>query len=356
MRAAGEQNHTDLLAIIDELNKAFAASISFVYLPGDNADHGDVTGYAVVRHALDQLALPWCAILGDHDVEQKSFANFRSFLAPENHYAFTVGDVRYLALNAFDVPEPPSFTILPDQLAWIEEELGLASSARQTKVLLLHCYPSDLKQGRDELARLVADHQVKLIDMGHTHYNEVANDGRAIYTATRSTGQIEEGPVGFSVTNLDQGVVSWRFLELGRLPAVVITSPADERLLTDDADDEGFTGARLTVRAKVWNDRRIVQVKAVLGAEYVFMAPIPGSGVWEAKLGVAKVAEGVQALSVVAVDADGRSATDEIHIVTGAHRIAQKRSERDQENVLEAWPEHGLLGTQLGPNKNGRKW
>jgi hypothetical protein len=45
--------------------------------------------------------------------------------------------------------------------------------------------------------------------MGHTHYDEIAHDGHAIYTATRSTGQIEEGPVGFSVTNLDHGVVSW---------------------------------------------------------------------------------------------------------------------------------------------------
>jgi hypothetical protein len=30
-------------------------------------------------------------------------------------------------------------------------------------------------------------------------------------SATRSTGEIEEGPVGFSVTNLDHDVVSWRF-------------------------------------------------------------------------------------------------------------------------------------------------
>jgi hypothetical protein len=33
-----------------------------------------------------------------------------------------------------------------------------------------------------------------------------------------------------------------------------------------------------------------------------------------------------------------------------------ERVGRDQDNALEAWPEHGLLGTQLGPNKNGKKW
>ena len=28
----------------------------------------------------------------------------------------------------------------------------------------------------------------------------------------------------------------------------------------------------------------------------------------------------------------------------------------DQDNALEAWPERGLLATQLGPNRNGKKW
>jgi Icc protein len=82
----------------------------------------------------------------------------------------------------------------------------------------LHCYPSDLKVGGDEVSRLVRDYDVRLIDMGHTHYNEIANDGRTLYSATRSTGQIEEGPVGYSVTNIDGNVVSWRFVELGKLP------------------------------------------------------------------------------------------------------------------------------------------
>ena len=40
----------------------------------------------------------------------------------------------------------------------------------------------------------------------------------------------------------------------------------------------------------------------------------------------------------------------------GLNRPARNRAERDQGNALDAWPEHGLLGAQLGPNKNGRKW
>ncbi len=356
MRGAGDQNDLDLQDIVTEVNQAFANSISFVFLPGDNADHGDAPAYEVIRRTLDRLRVPWCAIVGDHDVEQKSFDNFKTYLTPETHYAFTTGKVHFLALNAFDVPEPPSFTVLSEQLAWIEDQLCTATSEGQIKVLLLHCYPSDLKRGGDELTRLTTKYAVKLIDMGHTHYNEIAHDGTTIYTATRSTGQIEEGPVGFSVTNLDRGVVSWRFLELGKLPAVIITSPADERLIADDTELESPGAKRLTVRAKIWSDVEITSVEAAIGEEAFLMHQIPDSHVWEATLHGVALSSGVHPLRVVAVDKDGRTATDEINVLIGSDRTVRERAERDQDNALEAWPEHGLLATQLGPNKNGRKW
>ena len=72
-----------------------------------------------------------------------------------------------------------------------------------------------------------------MVDTGHTHYNEVANDGHTIYAATRSTGQVREGPVGFSIINLDNGVVSWKFKPLGSWRFVMITSPSDKLLLID---------------------------------------------------------------------------------------------------------------------------
>jgi Icc protein len=104
-------------------------------------------------------------------------------MSATTHYAFTFGKVRFVALNAFDIPDPASFAVLAKQMQWIEQQLEEASKQGQSK--------------------------------GHTHYNEIGNDGRTLYTATRSTGQIEEGPAGFSVTNIDDGIASWRFLELG---------------------------------------------------------------------------------------------------------------------------------------------
>jgi 3',5'-cyclic AMP phosphodiesterase CpdA len=141
MTKAGEQNHLDLAQIVNEVNSTFADSLSFVFLPGDVADDGSRAAYSVVRGELDRLKVPWCAIVGDHDVHEKSFANFLEAMAERTHYAFTVGSVRFVAMNAFDVAEPGSFVVSDEQLAWVKRELQTATDAGQRKVLLLHCYP-----------------------------------------------------------------------------------------------------------------------------------------------------------------------------------------------------------------------
>jgi Icc protein len=50
MTKAGEQNHLDLAEIVNEMNRAFAGAVSFVFLPGDVADDGSCcAAYGVVR-------------------------------------------------------------------------------------------------------------------------------------------------------------------------------------------------------------------------------------------------------------------------------------------------------------------
>ena len=87
------------------------------------------------------------------------------------------------------------------------------------------------------------------------------------------------------------------------------------------------------------------------------MEQVAGSRVWQGVWSGWPEADGMLPLRVTAEDAHGRVATDEIRVlVPGAARGQRERQARDQDNALAAWPEHGLLGTQLGPNKNGRKW
>jgi Icc protein len=242
-------NFRDLSQLVSEVNGIGDGSFNFAYVPGDNADHGTAEEYELVREALDLLQLPWFAIVGDHDVHPRSHANFLRHMMPMPFYMFECGDCRFFALDAFASDNPKTFDLSMDQVEWLLGELQVAGRAKKHCVLFLHCYPSELKATAKPLCELIRKHDVLLVDMGHTHYNEIAHDGRTLYTVTRSTGQIEEGPVGFSVTNIDKGIVSWRFKALGEWPLVMITSPGDERLQTHHGIPN-VTDGKLKVRVK----------------------------------------------------------------------------------------------------------
>lgn len=55
--------------------------------------------------------------------------------------------------------------------------------------------------------------------------------------------------------------------------------------------------------------------------------------------------QGKSGVGVIQVDVNSSQAT-----------TLDLRSGLDKNNTLGAWRERGILGTQLGPNKNGRKW
>lgn len=136
MDAPDGQNHRDLLALIDKVNTTFWASASFVFLPGDNADAGSAAQYGRVRAALDTLQLPWCAIVGDHDVHERSLNNFLHHLQPAPIYTFQVGTLHFIALNAFSTPNPESFDVSSEQLDWLE---GSCTACRPPCVLSSFC-------------------------------------------------------------------------------------------------------------------------------------------------------------------------------------------------------------------------
>jgi hypothetical protein len=138
--------------------------------------------------------------------------------------------------------------------AWLRNDLSAATEGRQHVIVFLHAYPSEHGNDADELRDLFRKSGVLLVDMGHTHYNEPANDGQLIYAMTRSTGQIEEGPPGFSVTTVDDGVVSWKFKSIGEWPLVTITSPSDARLIVDSSSPAQLVRGPVQVRARVWGD------------------------------------------------------------------------------------------------------
>jgi predicted phosphodiesterase len=351
---AKQHNFADFMLIVAQIESECAAMLDFVVLPGDNADNGTPAQYRLIATALKMMSRPVYLIAGDHDMEQGGLDAFYAGLGADRlPKAVTVRGVRCMFVDINGSGNGgPDFRLGVDQMQWIEKELNGVQESGETAALFMHSYPADLKgDGETEaLNRLIDAHNVALVDMGHTHYNELANDGRTVFAATRSTGQVEEGPVGYSIITIDDGVVGWRFKALDDpFPFVVITSPADHRLMRGPG--QALVG-ECEVRALVLGARPIMSVTCRSNSGWVPMTRTGERNLWTARL---PLPDGpLVALTVRAVDESGRPGE---HTVTAATRtydpVICPRNGGDAASIG-AWPENGILGTQLGPNRNGK--
>ena len=356
LTTASEQNHQDFLALIHEANIHLVNGVNFAVLPGDNADDGAEEQYEIVRQAIDQLQIPLYAIPGDHDFKSGDLNLFQRYLEQNLWQSFALDSYKFVFLNSMEFHGGHGFDFSKQQVEWLRGELEAATGEELRAVLFMHTYPSELAGGSRRVQELIRMHRVLLVEMGHTHYNELANDGHTLYAATRSTGQIEEGPVGFSITNLDGGGVSWKFKPLGQWPFVMITSPVDHRLLT--GPDQLVRGA-IEIRAKGWGlEGAVSAVVQVDDRPPMDMSLAKSSSVWACAWDSTTAANGEHRLVVRMRDAAGNSDEDSIDVLVAQDGLYEPTAyaEGDAENAIGAYHAKGILGTQLGPNKNGRKW
>ena len=351
LKTKAAPNLRDLQQIVAAAAALPPGTLDFVLLPGDNADDGTPEQYRLVRSALSPLPLPLHVLPGDHDIASGDLGAFYDTLgAPRLPYATTIRNCRCLFLDVVSAGTGgPDFRLGPDQLDWAEREVAQAATDGRSVAIFMHTYPADLREGADRIGALLGQSHVACVDMGHTHYNELANDGGTIFMATRSTGQIEEGPPGFSVAALDSGCVSWRFKPLDTAwPLVLITCPADIRLttaLSRDADPA-------TIRATVLSDRPIVEVTLHADGAPQPMHPLPDHpGIWQAAL-----SERPHTIRVQARDDAGRTDHDQIELAPPGYTMPDTAADGSDKDRIGAWPARGIVGGQLGPNRNGRKW
>ncbi|AMM17619.1 metallophosphoesterase [Burkholderia sp. PAMC 28687] len=349
--------------LVSAVNTNVAHAVEFAYLPGDNANNGKPEQYAKIRSILSSLRLPTNAIPGDHDFEPGSLETFHRELGVDSlPKQVTVKGHRCLFLDIVSAGEGgPDFRLGAAQTEWIAAQLAACVDDKERPVVFMHAYPGDLAEGGEALAHLFASAGVLVVDTGHTHYNELLNDGSVIYAATRSTGQIEEddGRAGVAIVTVDASVVSWRFQPVSAAwPLVMITTPADRRLVTDPADQRQVPVGNCEVRAKVFG-QQIAEVVVSIGEQRATMQPVSGEhAVWQAELPRPPDVDRYQ-VTVVASDANGNKASDTIDVLSrqgaGSRAFAAAPPGTDAHAVGE-WADHGLLGSQLGPNKKGRAW
>ena len=353
--AEHEPNYRDFQLIVETVNTHLKDEIDFCVLPGDNADDGSPDQYALIHRALEQLQIPVHVIPGDHDRKPGHLSAFYQGLkVAKLPTATTVGGYRCLFLDVVSHGSGgPDFALGPEQLEWLGSQLQSASHQDLASVIFMHAYPADLKRDGNELTQLLHDHRVAFVDMGHTHYNELANDGTTIFATTRSTGQIEEGPVGFSLASLNNGVVSWRFKPLrSAWPFVMITSPADHRLVTDLERPGHLVAGQFRVTARVFSAIPVCDCRARID-EGLWTPLHLDDREWQGHL---EAPPHPFTLTLEATDRAGSTGADTIIVAAPEYQPPCRIADGSDADALSAWPERHLLGTRLGPNRNGRQW
>ncbi len=339
---ADQQNYKDLQTIIANTNQYLKNGVNFAVLPGDNANDDTEAEYQLIKQATDQLQVPLYAVPGDHD-HKSGLANYNKYLEPTDYYSFSAGGYHFAFLDVMS-------GISADEKTWLTSDLDAAAAAGLKNVLVMHSFTV-----ASQLQDLIQKDGVMLVDSGHTHYNDVANDGHTIYAAGRNTGQVTEGPVGFTMLTLDNGVVSWKFKPLGSWPFVMITSPSDKQLMINGSQ---VVHGTTDIRAKIWDDKGVASATYQIdGGTAAPMQQIGTTQMWSVPFDSTKVSEGDHKITVNVQGAGGNTSEDTITVTVNQSGTVQlpQRSFGPSGNDIGAYTEKGLLGNQTAGGPGGGK-
>jgi hypothetical protein len=334
-----QQNYADFKEIIQATNQYLKNGVNFALLPGDNAYNHTESEYRLIKQATDQLQVPLYAIPGERD-HKGGTTLYNQYLEPMNYFSFTADKYHFVFLDVMS-------GISDAQNSWLTNDLDIAAKAGLKSVIFMHSYAQT-----SELKNVIQRDSVIMVDAGHTHYNDIANDGNTIYAATRSTGEVTEGPVGYSIINLDNGVVSWKFKQIGSWPFVMITSPPDKVLMIGGSQIVKDTA---DIRIKVWDDKGVASATMQIdGGLAVPMDRIGTTQMWSARFDATKVSDGDHRISVTVTGAGGNTDQDVVTVtVNHSGSVPQvQRSFGPEGNSVGSYTEKGLLGTHT--TKSGR--
>jgi 3',5'-cyclic-AMP phosphodiesterase len=133
----------------------------------------------------------------------------------------------------------------------------------------------------------------------------------------------------------------------------MVTAPADKRLMTAAARRERASASFLQINARAWSAAGIRACRCQIDqGEWLAMTPVQDTTRWALPqpLDIAP-----RWIVVEAQDNDGRMGEDRVEVDPAPQARAPVGVGSDADSIG-AWPENHVLGTQLGPNRNGRHW
>ena len=166
--------------MVDEVNGLIRPD--FVQFIGDNVQDATEAQFRLFDDLRGRLEVPHFALIGDHDVKDDPLATgFRRHVG-EPYGAISLRGFRFIRLNT---QESRPVGLSAEQIDWFRGEVDSALAAGERVVVFQHNYPYQIWEdfdgpGIDEWRAIVQTRRIEAIVCGHTHYWQVANDGRNV--------------------------------------------------------------------------------------------------------------------------------------------------------------------------------
>jgi predicted phosphodiesterase len=303
-------NYKTALWMAGEVNELIRPG--FVQFAGDNVQHARENEWALFKNVTDKLKAPWHALVGDHDAHHDPGCHAYQKHVGKTYHAYTVNGYRFICLNTMQF-RPLGMT--DQQVLWFRYEVDAALAREERVVIFQHHYPFQVWEdfagpGIEGWREIVQTRPITALFAGHTHYGQVANDGRHVYVATRSIGDPEGGPAGYAVVYLDSEDLALVYRSVGDTgPVAMITHPRRSILATEPAH---IVPGPLEARVRAWSNSNLVSAKGRIdGGEWQDLH-VRGDREWSFPIPGDTLAKGEHTLEVKLTSADNLEGTDRI--------------------------------------------
>jgi len=169
-----------LQVAVDSINKNFSDA-DLCMVSGDLTHFGERRAFKNFKKIMDQMAIPWYPMLGNHDDRGHFSSVFKEFVSPQNGFVnFTINTTqgRIIALDTL-APKTASGVLCRTRLTWLEHELAAARDAGDAVYIFMHHAPIDVGvdamdaiklENVEDFADVVQQYEcIRHIFFGHLH-------------------------------------------------------------------------------------------------------------------------------------------------------------------------------------------
>jgi 3',5'-cyclic-AMP phosphodiesterase len=295
----------------DEVNELIRPD--FVQFAGDNVQHARENEWELFKNVTSKLKMPFHALVGDHDAHHDPGCYSYKAHVGATYHAFTVNGYRFICLNT---NEYRPLGMSEEQVIWFQFEVDAALAREERIIVFQHNYPFQVWEdylaypGMEKWRIVMQTRPITALFAGHTHYGQMANDGRNVYITTRSIGDPEGGSAGYAVVHLDDEelAIAYRTGE-AKGPIALITSPRRIILATKAAHI--VTGPAVC-QVRGWSTVAIASAQARIDEGPWSEMQKAGDMSWSFPIPGDTLAKGEHSLEVRLEDQSGEEGTDRI--------------------------------------------